>query len=112
MSHLANEGLKFPTLNVYLSAIRHMQIEAAMPDPFKGAAPMARLEYGTRGVKKLEAEKQVGPEAVPSHYPAHYASCLTLRRSAINNGCLMPSPYRYTTESKRYAYGFYRITIS
>ena len=59
VSHLANEGLKFRTLKVYLSAIRHMQIEAAMPDPFKGA-PMARLQYVTRGGKKLEAEKQVG----------------------------------------------------
>ena len=44
---------------MYLSAIRHMQIEAALPDPFKGA-PMARLEYVTRGIKKHEAEMKVG----------------------------------------------------
>ena len=56
---LADEGLKFRTIKVYLSAIRHMQIEAAMPDPFKGT-PMARLEYVTRGVKKHEVELKVG----------------------------------------------------
>ena len=59
VSQLADEGLKFRTIKVYLSAIRHMQIEAAMPDPFKGI-PMARLEYVTRGVKKHEVELKVG----------------------------------------------------
>ena len=59
VSHLADEGLKFRIINVYLSAIRHMQFEAAMPDLFKGT-PMARLEYVTRGVKKHEAEFKVG----------------------------------------------------
>ena len=36
-----------------------MQIEAAMPGPFKGA-PMARLEYVTRGIKKHETETNRG----------------------------------------------------
>ena len=59
VAYLAKEGLKFRTIKVYLSAVRHMQIEAAMPDPFKGS-PMARLEYVTRGIKKHEAEMKVG----------------------------------------------------
>ena len=42
VAYFAKEGLKFCTIKVYLSAVRHGQIEAAMPDPFKGA-PMARL---------------------------------------------------------------------
>ena len=36
-----------------------MQIEAAMPDSFKGAL-MACLEYVTRGIKKHEAETKEG----------------------------------------------------
>ena len=59
VAYLAKEGLKFRTIKVYLSAVRHMQIEAAMPNPFKGA-PMARLEYVTRGIKKHETETKEG----------------------------------------------------
>ena len=59
VAYLAKEGLKFRIIKVYLSAIRHMQIEAAMPNSFKGA-PMAHLEYVTRGIKKHEAETKEG----------------------------------------------------
>ena len=57
VAHLANEGLKFRTIKVCLSAIRHLQIEAGMSDPFKESMP--RLEYVTKGIKKHEAEKGV-----------------------------------------------------
>ena len=57
VAHLANEGLKFRTIKVYLSAIRHLQIEAGMSDPFKES--MLRLEYVTKGIKKHEVEKGV-----------------------------------------------------
>ena len=55
VAFLAKEGLKYRTIKVYLSAIRHLHIEQALPDPFAGS-PMARLEYVTRGIKKQEAE--------------------------------------------------------
>ena len=60
VSLLADQGLKYRTAKVYLSAIRHLQISAAQPDPFAGA-PMARLEYVLRGIKKREVEKGAGP---------------------------------------------------
>ena len=60
VSLLADQGLKYRTVKVYLSAIRHLQISAAQPDPF-GGAPMARLEYVLRGIKKREAEQGAGP---------------------------------------------------
>ena len=57
---LANENLKHRTIKVYLSAVRHLQVAAALPDPFSGA-PMARLQYVLRGIKKAEVEKGAGP---------------------------------------------------
>ena len=60
VSLLADQGLKYRTVKVYLSAIRHLQISAAQPDPF-GGTPMARLEYVLRGIKKREAEQGAGP---------------------------------------------------
>ena len=72
VAYLAKEGLKFRTIKVYLSAVRHMQIEAAMPDPFKGV-PMARLEYVTRGIKKHETETKGGAASEDAYYstPSH-----------------------------------------
>ena len=46
------------SLNELPPAVIYTKIEAAMPDPFKGA-PMARLEYVTRGIKKHKANKSV-----------------------------------------------------
>ena len=57
---LANENLKHRTIKVYLSAVRHLQVAAALPDPFSGA-PMARLQYVLRGIKKAEVGKGAGP---------------------------------------------------
>ena len=56
-SFASRSGAKIP---VYLLAIRHLQISAAQPDPF-GGAPMSRLEYVLRGIKKWEAEQGAGP---------------------------------------------------
>ena len=56
---LAGEGLKYWAIKVYLSAVRHLQIEEALSDPFAGR-PKARLEYITRGIKKQEAEVGTG----------------------------------------------------
>ena len=59
IASLADQGLKYRTVKVYLSAIRHLQILAAQPDSF-GGKPMSRLEYVLRGIKKNESEKGVG----------------------------------------------------
>ena len=40
---------------MYLSAVRHLQISAAQPDPFGGGS-LPRLEYVLRGIKKHEVE--------------------------------------------------------
>ena len=42
VSYLAVQGLRYRSIKVYLSAVRHMQIEANFPDPF--TLTMARLE--------------------------------------------------------------------
>ena len=49
-----------------------MQIEAAMPDPFKGA-PMARLEYVTRGIKGNQ-EARGGNEGGAASEAAYYST--------------------------------------
>ena len=59
VSHLAQQGLKHRSIKVYLSAVRHLQIEGSYPDPFGGAA-MPKLEYVLRGVRKHEVEKGAG----------------------------------------------------
>ena len=59
VSHLAQQGLKYRTIKVYLSAVRHLQIAGNYPDPF-GGSPMPKLEYVLRGVKKHEVEKGEG----------------------------------------------------
>ena len=59
VSHLAQQGLKYRSIKVYLSAICHLQIEGNYPDPFGGVA-MPKLEYVLRGMRKHELEKGVG----------------------------------------------------
>jgi len=59
VSLLAQQGLKYRTIKVYLSAVRHLQIAGNYPDPF-GGSPMPKLEYVFRGVKKYEVEKGEG----------------------------------------------------
>ena len=45
---------------MYLSAVRHLQIAEGLPDPFRGAMGMPRLQYVLRGVKKHESESGSG----------------------------------------------------
>ena len=52
-----HEFLKHRTIKVYLSAVRHLHISAAMPGPFAAATPMSRLEYVMRGIKKDQVAK-------------------------------------------------------
>lgn len=55
-SRLADQGLKYKTIKVYLSAVRHLQIEANYPDTF-GGKHSPKLKYVLRGIKKHEAER-------------------------------------------------------
>ena len=62
-AHLANGGLKHRTIKVYLSAVGHMQIAAGQQDPLgSGAAPMPRLEYVMRGIKRKEVSQHDGTD--------------------------------------------------
>lgn len=56
VAYLADQGLKHRSIKVYLSAVRHLQISAAHPDPFTGKS-MPQLEYVLKGIKKREVEK-------------------------------------------------------
>ena len=61
-----HEALKHRTIKVYLSAVRHLHISAALPDPFAAATPMNRLEYVMRGIKKDQAAKgEIQRERLP-----------------------------------------------
>ena len=58
-AHLANQNLKYRTIKVYLSAVRHMQIAERGDDPFEGRH-MARLNYVLRGIKKRQSTQSQG----------------------------------------------------
>ena len=49
VSFLAQEGLAHTSIKSYLSAIRQLQIEQGLPDPFQ--TPMPRLEQVIKGIK-------------------------------------------------------------
>ena len=53
---LADSGLSFRSIKVYISGIRHWQIAAGLPEPFKGQA-WPKLEYVLKGIKRSQAEK-------------------------------------------------------
>ena len=55
-SRLASEGLKYRTIKVYLSAVRHLHIANNFPDNF-GSKYYPKLEYILRGVKIHETER-------------------------------------------------------
>ena len=57
MSQLVKDGLKHRTIKVYLSAIRFLHISEGEGDPFK--APLQKLHYTLRGVKREEASRGV-----------------------------------------------------
>ena len=63
-AHLAKQKLKYKTIKVYLSAIRHLQITDRGDDPFR--MPLPKLEYVLKGIKRNEAvQQQRGRERLP-----------------------------------------------
>lgn len=55
VSHIAEAGLKFRTIKVYLSAVRFLHIAEGEGDPF--GPSLHRLHYILQGVRRVEAEK-------------------------------------------------------
>lgn len=53
------ERLKHWSIKTYLSAVRHLQIGAGLPDPFGVSVSMPRLECVLKGVKRTQAEDGV-----------------------------------------------------
>ena len=75
-AYLANDGLCHRTIKVYLSAVRHMHIAAARPDPFAGATPLSKLQYVLRGIKRSEASSRKEPrERLPITPSAEGSRC-------------------------------------
>ena len=60
--YLAMNNLSYRTIKVYLSAVRHMQIAAAQPDPFSETTPMSKLQYVLKGIKRKEAMNHREPQ--------------------------------------------------
>ncbi len=58
VSFLGGEGIRHSTIKVYLSAIRYLQIESGLGDPFAKAS-WPRLEYVLKGIKRNQAETGV-----------------------------------------------------
>ena len=54
VSYLAREKLRHKTIKVYMSAVRYLHVAERGGDPFQ--APMVRLQYVLRGIKRCEAE--------------------------------------------------------
>ena len=53
---LADSGLTFRSIKVYISGIHHWQIASGLPEPFKGQA-WPKLDYVLKGIKRSQAEK-------------------------------------------------------
>ena len=63
VAYLAKQDLKHQSIKCYLSALRHLQIEAGLGDPYApGAFP--RLEYVLKGVKQTPSG-QARPARLP-----------------------------------------------
>ena len=60
VAFLAQQHLKYRTTKAYLSAIRCLQIQRGMGNPFADGA-MPRLEYVLSGVKRVEAHTGAAP---------------------------------------------------
>ena len=54
-AYLADTGLAYQTINSYLSATKHLQIESGIADPLMGS--MLRLEHVLRGIKREHSKK-------------------------------------------------------
>ena len=57
--HLAMNNLSYWTIKAYLSAVHHMQIAAAQPDPF---TPMSKSHYVLKVIKRKEAMNHREPQ--------------------------------------------------
>ena len=60
VAFLAQQHLKFRTIKAYLSAIRCLQIQRGLGNPFADGS-MPRLEYVLAGVKRVEAHAGAAP---------------------------------------------------
>ena len=69
-AHLADGGLRHRSIKTYVLGVCFFQIKAGCNDPFQGA-PMPRLEYVMRGIKKNEAKTGSGSKGTPSYHPGH-----------------------------------------
>ena len=56
MAFLANSGLTFRSIKVYISGIRHWQIASGLPELFKGQS-WPKLEYVLKGIRQSQAER-------------------------------------------------------
>ena len=55
VSHLAEEGLSHKTIKSYLSAVRHLQIQAGLGDPFTATLP--QLAYVLKGIRRQQGPR-------------------------------------------------------
>ena len=53
VAYLATEGLKYRTIKAYLAAIRCLQIQKSMGNPFSN--PLPRFEYVLTGIKRVKS---------------------------------------------------------
>ena len=59
VAHLASLGLSYQTVELYLSAVRHMQIMCNLPDP--SATSFSRLSYALRGLRRWLVRRDSSP---------------------------------------------------
>ena len=69
--HMANKGLSYVTIRVYLSGLRFMQIASGLPDP--ALSSFCHLEYVLRGIRKSSSCRR-RPQRLP--VTPHILSCL------------------------------------
>ena len=67
VAYLAREGLAHSSIKCYLSAVRHLHVEAGIGDP--GISSMLKLEQVLRGIKRSQVGK--GRNAQPEEANVH-----------------------------------------
>ena len=55
VSHLAEKGLSHKTIKSYLSAVRHLQIQSGLGDPFTATLP--QLAYVLKGIRRKQGPR-------------------------------------------------------
>lgn len=63
VTYLSMQQLKHKSIKVYLSALRHFQISAGLPDPFTSSFP--RLEYVLKGIKRTQSKSASQDQRLP-----------------------------------------------